>query len=206
MGLFVGVPGPAGRTGSSADVAAALGWPVLLVLDASGQSQSAAAVAKGCATLRSAHPDRRTSCSTSLGSPRHAPAWRGGNFGAGAFPIVGAMPRSDAVALPERHLGLVQAGETSDLEMRLEQMADFVAANTDIQAIRALAVRRSGACRTSSSRRDWRRSRRRAQKRIAVARDATFSSTPLSACASRLARAQGAEMTVLLPAGRRGAG
>ena len=45
MGLFDGVPGPPGRTGSSADVAAALGWPVLLVLDASGQSQSAAAIA-----------------------------------------------------------------------------------------------------------------------------------------------------------------
>jgi len=47
MGLFDGVPGAAGRTGSSADVAAALGWPVLLVVDASGQSQSAAAVGQG---------------------------------------------------------------------------------------------------------------------------------------------------------------
>jgi len=43
MGLFDGVPGPPGRTGSSADVAASLGWPILLVLDVSGQSQSAAA-------------------------------------------------------------------------------------------------------------------------------------------------------------------
>ena len=49
MGLFDGVPARAGRTGASADVAAALGMPVLLVLDVSGQAQSAAAVVKGCA-------------------------------------------------------------------------------------------------------------------------------------------------------------
>jgi len=71
MGLFDGVPGPAGRTGSSADVAAALGWPMLLVLDASGQSQSAAAIVKGCATY-----DRRVTIAgvvlNRIGSPRHA--------------------------------------------------------------------------------------------------------------------------------------
>ena len=50
MGLFDGVPAAPGRSGSSADVAAALGWPMLLVLDVSGQSQSAAAIVKGCAT------------------------------------------------------------------------------------------------------------------------------------------------------------
>src|SRR3954451_527221 len=49
MGLFDGVRGEIGRTGASADVAARLGWPVLLVLDVSGHSQSAAATALGCA-------------------------------------------------------------------------------------------------------------------------------------------------------------
>jgi len=138
MGLFDGVPGPAGRTGSSADVAAALGWPVLLVLDASGQSQSAAAVAKGCATY-----DPRIRIAgvvlNRLGSPRHA-RLAGEAIAALGIPVVGTMPRSDAVALPERHLGLVQAGETGDLERRLDAMADFVTANTDIDAIRALAT------------------------------------------------------------------
>src|SRR5437660_1441824 len=47
MGLFDGAPSPAGATGASADIAARLGLPVILVLDASGQAQSAAAVAKG---------------------------------------------------------------------------------------------------------------------------------------------------------------
>ena len=137
MGLFDGVPGEAGRTGSSADVAAALGWPVLLVLDASGQSQSAAAVVKGCATY-----DPRVKIAgvvlNRLGSPRHA-RLAGEAIEALGLPVVGAMPRSDAITLPERHLGLVQAGETGNLDQRLDAIADFVTANTNIDAIRALA-------------------------------------------------------------------
>src|ERR1700760_301132 len=50
MGLFDGVPAEAGRSGASADVAAALGMPVVLVIDLSGQAQSAAAIVKGCAS------------------------------------------------------------------------------------------------------------------------------------------------------------
>src|SRR5262245_40042956 len=47
MGLFDGLPGPPGRTGSTADLATRLRLPVLLVLDVSGQSQTAAAVVRG---------------------------------------------------------------------------------------------------------------------------------------------------------------
>jgi cobyrinic acid a,c-diamide synthase len=167
MGLFDGVPGPAGRTGSSADVAAALGWPVLLVLDASGQSQSAAAVAKGCATY-----DPRIRIAgvvlNRLGSPRHA-RLAGDAIAALGIPVVGTLPRSDAIALPERHLGLVQAGETGDLEQRLDAMADFVSANTDIAAIRALAT--AG---TPSASGEGQALKPPGQ-RIAVARDDAFS-------------------------------
>jgi len=167
MGLFDGVPGPAGHTGSSADVAAALGWPVLLVLDASGQSQSAAAVAKGCATY-----DPRIRIAgvvlNRLGSPRHA-RLAGEAISALGIPVVGAMMRSDAIVLPERHLGLVQAGETGDIEHRLDAMADFVTTHCDIAAIRSLAA--EGAALPNA----------RAQpvrppgQRIAVARDQAFS-------------------------------
>jgi cobyrinic acid a,c-diamide synthase len=139
MGLFDGVPGPAGRSGSSADVAAALGWPVLLVLDASGQSQSAAAVVKGCAI----YDPRITIAGVVLnrvGSPRHTRLATEAIEAIG-IPVVGAMPRSDGIALPERHLGLVQAAETSDLDIRLEQMALFVAEHVKLDAIRALASR-----------------------------------------------------------------
>src|SRR5215471_14888959 len=49
MGLFDGIPGPAGRTGAAADLAARFALPVLLVLDVSGQSQTAAALVRGLA-------------------------------------------------------------------------------------------------------------------------------------------------------------
>ena len=139
MGLFDGVPGPASRSGSSADIAAALGWPVLLILDASGQSQSAAAIVKGCATY-----DPRITIGgvvlNRIGSQRHARLATEAIEAIG-IPVVGAMPRSDAIALPERHLGLVQAGETTDLDVRLEQMAAFVAQHTNLDSIRGLASR-----------------------------------------------------------------
>ena len=51
MGLFDGVVAPEGETGATADLAARLGLPVLLVLDVSGQSQTAAAIVAGCAAL-----------------------------------------------------------------------------------------------------------------------------------------------------------
>jgi cobyrinic acid a,c-diamide synthase len=137
MGLFDGVPGPTGRTGSSADVAAALGWPVLLVLDASGQSQSAAAVVKGCAIY-----DPRITIAgvvlNRIGSPRHARLTTEAIESLG-IPVVGTLPRSDTVTLPERHLGLVQAMETDELDQRLERMAEFVTGHAKIDAIRALA-------------------------------------------------------------------
>jgi cobyrinic acid a,c-diamide synthase len=166
MGLFDGVPGPAGRTGSSADVAAELGWPVLLVLDVSGQSQSAAAIVKGCATY-----DPRLTIAgvvlNRLGSPRHARLATKAIEALG-IPVVGAMPRSADVVLPERHLGLVQAGETIDLDARLDQLADFVEAHTRIDVIRSLAARGQGAASGVPAVRP-------PGQRIAVAYDAAFS-------------------------------
>ena len=107
MGLFDGVAAPPRRTGASADLAASLGLPVLLVLDVSGQAQTAAAVALGCARL-----DPEVAIAgvilNRVASARHerlvAEAMR-----AQGFAVLGALPRNDALVLPERHLGLVQA-------------------------------------------------------------------------------------------------
>ncbi len=169
MGLFDGVPGIPGRTGSSADVAAALGWPVLLVLDVSGQSQSAAAVVKGCAT----YDPRLTVAGVVLnrvGSARHASLATAAIEALG-IQVVGALPRSTDIALPERHLGLVQAGETRDLDARLDRIADFIALHTWVDKIRLLAgAGQTRLCETL----DYPAVRPPGQ-RIAVARDAAFS-------------------------------
>lgn len=166
MGLFDGVvrKGATGN-GASADLAALTGWPVILVLDVSGQAQSAAAVARGFAAMR---PGVRIAgvILNRVASPRHEALVRAGMAEAG-IAVLGALPRREALVLPERHLGLVQAEETAGLEAMLEAAADFIAAHLDLEAIRALAggqVAAGPATRVTPP-----------GQRIALARDAAFS-------------------------------
>ncbi len=137
MGLFDGVPAALGRSGASADVAAALGLPILLVVDVSGQAQSAAAVVKGCAAY-----DARLAIAgvviNRVGSERHRRLVTQAIEALGT-PVVGALPRDEKVALPERHLGLVQAGETEALEVRLDRIANFIEGRLDCSRVLALA-------------------------------------------------------------------
>ncbi|MFV0300758.1 MAG: cobyrinate a,c-diamide synthase, partial [Paracoccus sp. (in: a-proteobacteria)] len=130
MGLFDGVARP-GETGSgaSSDLAALAGWPVLLVLDVSGQAQSAAAVAQGMARFRR---DVRVGgvILNRVASPRHEALARAGMAEAG-LPVLGALPRRPDVELPERHLGLVQAEELPRLHAILADLAGFVAGHCD---------------------------------------------------------------------------
>lgn len=166
MGLFDGVAAPGeGGTGASADIAALTGWPVLLVLDGSGQAQSAGAVAAGFAGFRAGVRVAGVILNR-VASPRHEAMLRQGLAQAG-LPVLGALPRRPDLALPERHLGLVQAGETADLTARLAALADFVAAHCDLPAIRAAArpFAATGAPRRLPPPAD----------RVAIARDAAFS-------------------------------
>lgn len=139
MGLFDGVarPGETG-TGASADIALQMGWPVIAVLDVSGQAQTAAAVAAGLAGFR---PGLRLAgvILNKVASPRHEALVRAGMAAAG-LPVLGALPRKAAVALPERHLGLVQAEELPRLQAILAEAAAFVTAHCDLAAIRAVAA------------------------------------------------------------------
>ena len=133
MGLFDGAPGGAAGVGASADVAALLGWPVVLVHDVSGQGQTAAAIVRGIA----GHDARVKVAGVVLnrvGSERHR-RLAGEAIEALGIPVFGALPRNEAVALPERHLGLVQAGETQGLDERLEALADFIEAHVDVAAV-----------------------------------------------------------------------
>lgn len=138
MGLFDGVArsGETG-TGASADVGELMGWPVIAVLDVSGQAQTAAAVAVGLAGFR---PGLRLTgvILNKVASPRHEALVRVGMDAAG-LPVLGALPRQADLALPERHLGLVQAEELPRLHVILDQAAAFVAKHCDLDAIRALA-------------------------------------------------------------------
>ncbi len=138
MGLFDGIPGTPGRSGSAADLAALYRVPSLLVLDVSGQSTTVAAVAKGFATYR---PDVRIAgvVLNRLGSERHRKLCTEAVEALG-LPVVGAVMRDPALAMPERHLGLVQAGEHDDLIAFIERMADMVERSLDLDAVMELAT------------------------------------------------------------------
>ncbi len=116
MGLFDGDP-------ASADLAAETGIPVVPIIDASGMGQTFAAVALGLVHYRD---DVHLSgvIANRVGSAGH------GRMLAAALledlPLLGAVPRHDSLAMPDRHLGLVQADEVSDLDERLDAAAEVL--------------------------------------------------------------------------------
>ena len=138
MGLFDGVAGSPGRTGSTADLATCLGLPVLLVLDVSGQSQTAAAVVRG---LAGHDPGVRIAgvVLNRIGSERHR-ALVEDAIDALGIPVLGAVPRDEALAMPERHLGLVQAQEHGDLTAMLDRLADMAQRHLDLDRIATMAA------------------------------------------------------------------
>lgn len=135
MGLF---DGAAGR-GSTADVAARLGWPVVLVIDASGQTETAAALAAGCANYRD-DVGMAGVILNRVASERHL-AMITPSFERVGIKLFGAVMRDPTLSLPERHLGLVQASETGGLGARLDRFADAVEKSVSVEAIRASARR-----------------------------------------------------------------
>jgi cobyrinic acid a,c-diamide synthase len=138
MGLFDGAAkhGASG-TGATADIAALTGWPVILILDVSGQSQTAAAVAFGCARFR---PDINVAgvILNRVASARHSRLIEGGLAKAG-LPSLGALPRIENLALPTRHLGLVQAEEIPGIDGKIDEIAKVVSTHIDLGALQTLA-------------------------------------------------------------------
>ncbi|MEO1249768.1 MAG: cobyrinate a,c-diamide synthase [Pseudomonadota bacterium] len=139
MGLYDGVAtrGQIGF-GSSAETAALLGWPVVLVVDAGGQAQSAAATALG---FQHYNPDLPFAgvILNRVASPRHERLARLGMDKVGVN-VLGVLPRRGDLTLPERHLGLVQAVEHPDLEAAIAGYATFLQDHVDIDAIKAAAA------------------------------------------------------------------
>lgn len=169
MGLYDGVAanGECGR-GTTAELAERMGWPVVLVIDAGGQAQSAAAVALG---FRQYAPDLPFAgvIVNRVASPRHERLVRLGMEEAG-IQVLGVLPRRGDLALPERHLGLIQAVEHPDLEAAVANYADFLAEHTDLDTI-AAAAKAGGT--GAGGPVGW----RPPAQRIAMARDEAFSFT-----------------------------
>ncbi len=136
MGLF---DGATASFGSTADVAAAGGWPVILVVDVRAQAASAAALVAGFVNHRA---DVRVAAVilNRVGGERHAAIIREACAAhLPDVPVLGALPWSDDLRLPERHLGLVQAMEHPDLDRFLDRAAACVRAHVDVPAMVELA-------------------------------------------------------------------
>jgi cobyrinic acid a,c-diamide synthase len=140
MGLFDGT-GSDGEAGSTAALARLTGWPVALVIDARRQGASAAALIGGFARHdpqlplagvifnRVAGPRHRALLEIALA--RHVPG----------VPCLGVIPQDLALALAERHLGLIPAGERTEAETVIEHAATVVSEACDVDALLALARR-----------------------------------------------------------------
>ncbi len=166
MGLFDGVaaPGACGN-GASADLAARMGWPVVLVIDASGQAQTAAAVAQGLARFRPGVTVAGVILNR-IASPRHEALIRNGMAEAG-LPVLGVLPKRAAIAMPERHLGLVQAEEQPALQALIAEAAALMREGVDLDALVAAARTTAGHATPAKITPPG--------QRIALARDAAFS-------------------------------
>lgn len=136
MGLF---DGSASGVGSTADVAKQTGWPIVLVVDVQGQGASAAALVRGFAThhpqvriagviLNRVGSDTHEAMICDAMNALHLPELEG-------HPVLGAIKRRDAMSLPERHLGLVQASEHKDLDHWISYVADIIDECIDIESL-----------------------------------------------------------------------
>lgn len=135
MGLF---DGAADGRGSTADLAATLGLPVILILDAERQSQSIAALAHGFATWR---PDVKVAglIVNRAASTRHEAMLRAA-LTAIDIPLLGVIPKRETLGLPDRHLGLVLPDEIAHFDKVVQTASEAAEDYLDLNLLLALSA------------------------------------------------------------------
>jgi len=142
MGLYDGID--ASGAGSTAALAATLGWPVVMVVDARGMAASAGALVQGFAnppvSLARTGLQIAGVIFNRVGGEGHVRLLREAlRLAVPQTPVLGCIPRAADIALPERHLGLVPAGEAADIERVIAAAARLIAGTIDLPALQALA-------------------------------------------------------------------
>jgi len=187
MGLY---DAAADGRGSTADLALLTGWPVLFVDDVRGKGASVAALVFGFSALRSDLPFAGVLLNRVGGEGHRRILADALSRILPDMPVFGMLPRDDSLALPDRHLGLVQAREHRELDAFIDRAAELLADNVDLDALYAAAR----PCRTTGG---------RALplpplgQRIAVAHDDAFAFAYDSVLEGW--RAQGAELSFFSP-------
>ena len=123
---------------SNAALAALLGTPVVLVIDARGMTRGIAPLILGYQAF-----DRNVRIAgvilNQLGGARHEAKLRAVIEHYTDVPVLGAVQRDEALAIPERHLGLVPSNEAEGARARVAAIAERVAAQVDLERVRAVA-------------------------------------------------------------------
>jgi cobyrinic acid a,c-diamide synthase len=161
MGLYDGDP-------SSADLAQTFHLPIALVIDGSAMARTFGAIALG---LKHYRPDliHHGVLANRVAGTGHAAMLAENLSGpAAAIRFLGALPQEQALGIPDRHLGLVQAEEIADLDARLDRAADEIAGSLRLEEIPAVTFAGTEAAAAPTA-------PLLAGVRIAIARDAAFS-------------------------------
>lgn len=162
MGLFDGAER---SRGSSAEIAALLELPVVMVIDARSMAYSAAPLLQGFKSF-----DARVrvvgAIFNRVGSPSHYRYLEEAARDVGVEPL-GFVPPSDAITISERHLGL-NTSASYDRDKLIDAMADHIEQTVDLERLLAIAAipRPAAALRSKRT--------AAAQRTIAVARDEAF--------------------------------
>ncbi len=138
MGLFDGA-GQAGERGSTADLAAMTGWPVVLIVDTQGQSASVGALLQGFVRHRADITVAGVIFNRVASSRHYAMLMAAAQKSVPSLRILGAIERKASLELPARHLGLVLAEEHTALADFLDEAALLMVERIDLAALIDLA-------------------------------------------------------------------
>jgi len=135
-GLFDGLD--AEGTYSSANLAEILDAPIVLVLDATKMTRTAAALILGCQTL-----DPRASIQgvvlNQVNGQRHEHVLREAIESVCYIPVIGTLPRLQQNPLPERHLGLVPPDELQTMSSVERNLLEWMENRVDLDALLTIA-------------------------------------------------------------------
>lgn len=135
MGLFDGYGG-GNEAGSTAQMAKWLGLPVLFVVSAAGMARSAAALVQGFERFDPALVFAGVLFNR-LGSRGHLDYLREAMAAYVDTPLLGGLLRNEALTIPERHLGLMTAGEHALSEAACHRLADHIESGLDLDRLLA---------------------------------------------------------------------
>ena len=156
---------------STAELAKWLNTPVILVIDCTKMTRTAAALVLGCKEL-----DREVRIAgvvlNRIGGQRHESVLRKSIEKYTGIPVMGALPRMKKDPLPMRHLGVTPCEEHPDVDRALDELADWVAMHVDIDGLEVMAKELApSACVQCTSAKKLPRTKR---ARIGVIKDSAF--------------------------------